>query len=1410
MKTWKQLPNEGRRYAVILFLLCCLSHLTQHSAAWRPCPELSPALRLPCRCNVVPFAATGQLGAVAMDCDRVVFHGDAPQLPYGAPIVSYTQRYSGQQVLPAQAFGQLKLTIEELDLSNNLIRRIPEKAFDGLKDSLSELRLANNLLGDNLNPIFSSAELHVLKNLRILDLSGNKIKLIEEGLLKGCVDLKEFYVDRNSLTAVPTNSLNGPSGLRHLSLRQNLIGALLPDSFNAQRQLEIIDLRHNVLRNIDSLAFKGLQRIREIKLAGNRLTHLNSDVFEKLQTLQKLDLSENFFGQFPTVALAAVSGLKFLNLSSNMLQQLDYTHMQVVRSLETLDLSRNSITSLTPGTFKDMNALKYLDLSLNSLRTIEDDALEGLESLQTLIIKDNNILLVPGSALGRLPQLTTLQLDFNRVAALSAEILGSLQAGDITSLSLSRNVIRELPPGSFQMFSSLHTLDLAGNSLAVVNADTFAGLEGTLMALKLSQNRLTGLGGTPWELPELRSLDLSGNSLAEIPISVFDELENLQSLNLSGNHLAGLTGALFKPLARLQVIDLSRCNIRQLSGDLLAGLQDLKHIHINDNQLAELQDGTFVNLWNISSIDLSNNHIASIRTGAFVNVMKLKRLNLQGNQLSAFKGEYFNTGTGIEELDISHNQLSYLFPSSFRIHPRLREIRAAHNKFSFFPAELISSLQYLEHIDLSHNQLKTIEELDFARLPRLRVLLVAHNQLDMVSEMAFHNSTQLQVLDLAYNSLDRIGERTFEGLVRLEQLNLEGNRLSELSDGVFERTKLQMLENINLARNRFEYAPLNALQRQFFFVSSVDLSHNRIKELPADDSIMVNIKRIDLSFNPLSAQAVHNVLNEPKTVRELSLAGTGIEQLELLETPFLQYLNLSHNKLRHVKPDVFQRVTLLETLDLSSNQLETLDDLSHAWPQLQVLQELDVSNNSFEIISQANFGQLEMLKSLRLSHLPQCTRIEKNAFKQLPNLVHLEAYDLPLLGYLDLQGILELLPGLESLDIEVKDASIGSEQIQPLKHPRLSSLGIRGERLKSISSGTLAGLKSSELQIKLVNTSLSALPPALLFPVPRSSQLSLNVEGSQISVLVPQFLNALEDRRASLQLQGLASNPIVCDCNARALRRWLPNSGMPDVTCQAPAFLAGRKLIEVGDDELTCDARRMTSSTSRPTATVPHLHKSSSQLVTRSSSTTEEPLIIWSLEPTQPPSLKKIKTKAPLMKAQAPIISNDDTLIIGIVGGVVAFIAILIIIICIIRLRMSNAEYQQNTAMIGIPSGMHMGAHNAAYNYKNAAAGAALYAVPPYQASYATLPHKAASIHHQSTQNLTQRQQQQQQQHQQQQQQAAAAAAAYSTMSRMSYFSGAGAAGGGVPGNGDGAESLSQHQHQHQPYIIYSDDKAYR
>lgn len=118
--------------------------------------------------------------------------------------------------------------------------------------------------------------------------------------------------------------------------------------------------------------------------------------------------------------------------------------------------------------------------------------------------------------------------------------------------------------------------------------------------------------------------------------------------------------------------------------------------------------------------------------------------------------------------------------------------------------------------------------------------------------------------------------------------------------------------------------------------------------------------------------------------------------------------------------------------------------------------------------------------------------------------------------------------------------------------------------------------------------------------------------------------------------------------------------------------------------------------------------------------------------------------------------TNDDTLIIGIVGGVVAFIAILIIIICIVRLRMSGPNYP-STHLMPMP----IGPGSVQLSYKTAPT---IYAVPPYAAqSYATLPHKVSSS---SQPSLRQN---------------------FSTIGRM-------------PPNSQ----------QQQPYYIYQDDKAYR
>lgn len=943
---------------------------------------------------------------------------------------------------------------------------------------------------------------------------------------------------------------------------------------------------------------------------------------------------------------------------------------------------------------------------------MEDDAFDGLTSLQTLLLRDNNILLIPATALSRLPNLVSVHLGFNRVTALSSDILRAV-SDRINSLVLSRNVIRELPPAAFNHFKTLNHLDLSGNLLNSISAEVFDGLEASLQFLSLSQNRILGFTGEQLKFVNLWFLDVSDNQLTEVPVTAFETIPSLAHLNMSrSGHISVLPQNVFQYNQALTTIDLSHIGLKALPVNLFSKNPNLDRIYLSNNLLQEISEHSFKNVRNLTHLDLSYNNIVNIRTPAFVNVMSIQYLSLKGNQLNAFKGEFFNTGTSLEVIDLSDNQLSYLFPSSFKIHPRLREIILTNNKFNFFPSELISTLQYLELVDLSGNSLKNVDELDFARLPKLRTILLARNELETISEMAFHNSTQIQHLDLSNNKIDRLGDRLFEGLIRLEILNLGGNVLNELPENIFDRSRLHMLEKIVLRNNSFEQAPLKALQKQYFFISSVDLSHNQIIDIPAEDSVMVNIKKLDLSFNPLSLKTINNVLTEPKTVRNLNLAGTGMTEVGQLETPFLHCLNLSFNKITKLSEKTFSRTTLLESLDLSNNQISDVTrSLSISWPKLKNLQSLNISNNPIPIIVDGNFEGLSSLRVLDIRYLDMCSRIEKNAFRALPNLVELRAYGYPRLGYFDVQGALQHVLALEKIDVEVKDTTIGSEQLHSTLHPRLEELGVRGLRLKTVSAGILAGLKAPAITVRFRNTSVSSLPPAILFPLPRSSQITIDVAGSQLTTLQPQLLVALDDRRADLSMFGLDTNPIKCDCNARALRRWLPNVGIDDVRCDSPDHLSGFLLVEIGDDELSCETRRRTTatiSTSTVTTTFPP------RLVHRTSA---EPDIIWSVAPSHE------RPKAPGEPKGAPVVgvassSNDDNLIIGIVGGVVAFIAILIVAICIVRLRMTTTSYRGGP-LANSPAG-------AAPLWGAAWPGYAT-TLPPASLSTATLPHKVQS-----------------------------------------------------------------------------------
>ncbi|XP_026672039.1 protein artichoke isoform X2 [Ceratina calcarata] len=1121
-----------RRAWHLTLIVCSLSNVApswEAGAGWIPCVELKRDLHLPCRCSI----STEYSRSIEMNCDRAVFTRDTVESMRGQPIVSISQRNSGYQSLPEDLLDS-GLSLRKLDLSGNSIHRLMGRLL-GAQDQLEELRLADNLLGDSLNPIFSSNEFHGMKQLRLLDLSRNGLRSIEEGILKGCENLELLYLDGNHLTVVPTASLKGPRSIRVVSLSGNNIGSLPRAALSMiGESLLRLDLSANELSHMEDGALSGLDQLLLLNLSRNDLVRFNSDVFKGAYNLLQLDLSSNLLQEFPVSALRHLTDLKFLNISNNLIGEIEQTHLSTLKELQVLDLSRNDIGRLGVNAFSRLTELTRLDLSLNALRTIEESSFDGLNKLKWLSLRDNNILLVPTTALTRLPSLTHLRMEFNRIAALPIESIEAI-ASNLATLALARNLIREIPPGLFQEFERLVRVELSGNALTRLTRDSFLGLEETLLELDVSSNKLATIGGLP--LKRLISLNLAGNRLTRIPPETFEHLKNVRYLNLSSNPLFGG----FPPVFPSSVVDLdvSRTDLNVLPAILLRNLESLERISLADNRLERIEEGTFDRLENLSRINLSGNRIESISNAAFVGLTGLYELNLRANQLKSFAGEYFDTGTGLEILDLSSNQIDRVSPTAFAVHPRLRSLDLSDNRFLYFPSDHVKPLQFLERLDLSGNGLKRVAEFAFSQLGRLRTLNLAGNRIESVEELAFHNSTQLQSIDLSENDIEALGERTMEGLLRLERLDLRENRLTSLPETIFDPSRVRSVERIDLSGNLLNEIPSRSLQRQTASLVGLNLARNRITELTTTSQVVTsNVKELDLSGNPLSENAISAILGEAKILRTLNLADTGVKMERLvvrLETPFLKNLNLSGNNLLDLDAKIFERTTMLETLDVSRNGLADLQNANRAFQALPALRWLDVSGNHVKIVNETCFDRLTGLRTLRMADLPNCTRIERNAFKPFAKLRSLSAYDYPKLGYFDVQGILKGMNSLETLDIEIKDSSVSNEQLSLRAHPRLNRVTLRGERLRTVLSSSLVGFRGSRLSFGLKNTSVDSIPAALFFPVPRSTYFELDVSGSKLTTLSNQFLAALDERTGLVAIKGLRYNPIDCTCESTSL-----------------------------------------------------------------------------------------------------------------------------------------------------------------------------------------------------------------------------------------------------------------------------------
>ncbi|XP_034938811.1 protein flightless-1 [Chelonus insularis] len=267
--------------------------------------------------------------------------------------------------------------------------------------------------------------------------------------------------------------------------------------------------------------------------------------------------------------------------------------------------------------------------------------------------------------------------------------------------------------------------------------------------------------------------------------------------------------------------------------------------------------------------------------------------------------------------------------------PFVRGVDFTRNDFAEkkFPSSIrmMTGIQWLK---LDDTHLTEIPE-EMGKLLKLEHLSLKNNKLErLYGELTELNC--LRTLNIRRNNIKTSGiPSELFNLEELTTLDLSHNNLKEVPEGL---EKARSLLNLNLSHNYIEAIP-NTLFIHLTDLIFLDLSHNRLETLPPQTRRLANLQTLILNDNPLG----HFQLRQLPSLMNLTTLQMRNSQRTLNNIPSslesltnLQELDLSQNALPRI-PDALYSLPNLKRLNLSDNQISELSSAIEMWQKLEVL-----------------------------------------------------------------------------------------------------------------------------------------------------------------------------------------------------------------------------------------------------------------------------------------------------------------------------------------------------------------------------------------------------------------------------------------------------------------------------------------
>lgn len=323
-------------------------------------------------------------------------------------------------------------------------------------------------------------------------------------------------------------------------------------------------------------------------------------------------------------------------------------------------------------------------------------------------------------------------------------------------------------------------------------------------------------------------------------------------------------------------------------------------LSFSDNELDEIPKHALFHFPKVSTLDFAKGKINYIGQDDFKRVQEIRHLILVNNNISRIDHGAFPKN--LRQIHLAHNRINSL-NGTLRDLEFLESLFVNNNNISSLEGELPNS-PYLRFILAQNNELEKLPA-QLKTYPNMVSLYLQNNKIKSLDGIV-QNMTKLTFLKISNNEIEFIDSREFSQAYSLEDIDMSNNNIQSTNGSLMALAELRAA---NLSCNKIKYFNLDEI-KSLRFLKLLDLSHNEIEQLyPADFTEPHDKFHFTFEFH-----LEHNNL------KTLNNAFKGIDNL--------RSIILTHNKLESLSSEDFDGLPNLETLDVSFNEILTLENLA--------------------------------------------------------------------------------------------------------------------------------------------------------------------------------------------------------------------------------------------------------------------------------------------------------------------------------------------------------------------------------------------------------------------------------------------------------------------------------------------------